>query len=234
MSERATPTTEAPPNEGGVATAIREAARDQPAGKPMRADARRNRMRIVDAARRCLAESGPDAQVDDIARCAGVGVGTVYRHFPTKDALLAELALVRFSELAELAEAALEEPDAFEALRHSIWRCAELQASDRALSQMMAEHPDAVPRAVEATGLDETTRRLVERAKEQGTLRADFSADDIPMLMCGVARVVQAWSCGKAAWSSDDDPNGRPPWERYVSILLDGLRAEAASPAPNG
>jgi hypothetical protein len=76
--------------------------------------------------------------------------------------------------------------------------------------------------------------RLLERAKEQGTLRADFSADDIPMLMCGVARVVQAWSCGKAAWSSDDDPNGRPPWERYVSILLDGLRAEAASPAPNG
>src|SRR5438876_12296106 len=81
--------------------------------RAQRADARRNRKRVLEAARRCMARKGTDAQIEEIARLAGVGVGTVYRHFPTKDDLIEALALARFERLAELAREALEEDDAW-------------------------------------------------------------------------------------------------------------------------
>ena len=83
--------------------------------KPQRADARRNRERILEAARVVFAEQGAEAQMDDVARAAGVGVGTVYRHFPQKDALMGELVASKFRTFADNAEIALTVADPLEA-----------------------------------------------------------------------------------------------------------------------
>src|SRR5438132_10729221 len=82
-----------------------------PLERAQRADAIRNRKRVLDAARRCMARKGLDAQIEEIARAAGLGVGTVYRHFPTKEDLVEALAMARFERLAELAREALTSED---------------------------------------------------------------------------------------------------------------------------
>ncbi|MDQ2675627.1 MAG: TetR/AcrR family transcriptional regulator, partial [Actinomycetota bacterium] len=99
--------------------------------RAQRADARRNREAIVEAARELMATDGTDAQMDDIARAAGVGVGTVYRHFPTKDDLVHALADLRFERLAEYAREALSEGDPGQAFERFLRRGAELQVKDR-------------------------------------------------------------------------------------------------------
>src|SRR5690242_8135354 len=104
--------------------------------RPLRADARRNREAIVKAARAVFAQYGREAQMDDVARRAKVGVGTVYRHFPTKEALLEALAQDRFAQIAGFAQDALEVADPWEAFAGFLRRCAEVNASDRALSQV--------------------------------------------------------------------------------------------------
>ncbi len=86
-----------------------------PGEQPLRADARRNREKVLAAARAVFSEHGRDAQMDDVARRAGVGVGTVYRHFPTKEALIEALMVAAFETIAEAAEAALEIEDPWEA-----------------------------------------------------------------------------------------------------------------------
>ena len=100
--------------------------------KPLRADARRNREKVVAAASAAFAESGLDAQVEDIARRAGVGVGTLYRHFPTKDALIDAIVDARFAELTGAAERALEEDDVWAGFESFLVAAVELQAGDRA------------------------------------------------------------------------------------------------------
>src|SRR5688572_8998212 len=95
-------------------TTVEESAGGPAVRHAQRADARRNRERVLRAARECFARAGLDAQMDDIARCAGVGVGTVYRHFPTKEALAAALAADHFQLLVERAREALGQDDAWE------------------------------------------------------------------------------------------------------------------------
>src|SRR3954464_14450201 len=97
--------------------------------KPLRADARRNRAAILKAARKVFSDRGQDAQMDDIARRAKVGVGTGYRHFPTKEALLEELARARCRELAVMWPEAIEHPDPWQTFVDLMWRAAELNAS---------------------------------------------------------------------------------------------------------
>src|SRR6201991_4974801 len=89
--------------------------------KPLRADARRNRERVLTAARAAFAEHGREAQMDDVARRAGVGVGTVYRHFPTKEALVNALALDLFEKLVQGAREALAIEDPWEAFTQALW-----------------------------------------------------------------------------------------------------------------
>ena len=178
----------------------------------MRADARRNRERILDAARAVFAESGADAQMDQIAARAGVGVGTVYRHFPTKDALLAEMVEQRFAVFAEWAAEAAEEPDAWAAFTGYLTRCLEHCASDLGTQHalMATDGADVADRAAAHTGLAARTQALIVRAQASGDLRADFSIDDIPVVMCGLSSAM-----GHAAWD----------WRRFMAIVLDGLRA---------
>src|SRR5690349_22608185 len=109
-----------------------------PGDRPLRADARRNREKVLTAARKVFSEHGRDAQMDDVARRAGVGVGTVYRHFPTKEALIEALVVDSFQKIALRAEAALQADDAWDALASTLWAGAEILAADRALSEVFA------------------------------------------------------------------------------------------------
>ena len=107
--------------------------------RKLRADARRNRARIVEAARELFAEHGLDAQIDDIAEQAEVGVGTLYRHFPTKDDLVAALAAEHFAALAELARECIAMEDPWDAFETYMRGSAEIHSADLALSEASAE-----------------------------------------------------------------------------------------------
>lgn len=186
-----------------------------PTERPLRADARRNRARVLDAARDVLASDGLDAQMDDIARRAGVGVGTVYRHFPTKEALVEALVIERFDHLTEAVQAALAKGgDPWEAFSDFMWAAAKIQADDRALAEITAQRPFVMREFCPSSNeLQSAVAELIERAQESGQMREEVSADDVPILMCGIGRVMQ--STGAA----------QPAWERYLRFTLDGLRA---------
>jgi AcrR family transcriptional regulator len=181
------------------------------AGKPLRADARRNRERIVKAARAVFADQGIDAQIDDVAKRAKVGVGTVYRHFPTKEALLEALVRERFEEIAGYAREALEREDAWEGFCELIWRAAERNAVDRAFCEVVAGTDQS--RVVEETGLAGSTEELMRRAKAQGRMRADASVMDVEIMMCGAGAVM------RTILTAPD------VWRRYLTLMLAGLRA---------
>lgn len=180
-----------------------------------RADARRNRKRILAAAAEQFGEHGLDVHIERIARSAGVGVGTVYRHFPTKEDLLQALADERFAEFAEQARAALDDPDPWNGFCELMRSCARSTAGDRALSEAMDQLPGLCGAAAEKTDLDQHTGVLIERAQAAGSMRGDFSVDDIPSVMRGLARATA------------HHEGGPPPmsWERYLEIMLAGLQA---------
>ena len=179
-------------------------------GKPLRADARRNRERILKAARAVFADQGMHSQIDDVARRAKVGVGTLYRHFPTKEALVEALVRERFEEIAGYAREALEREDAWEGFCELIWRAAERNAADLAFCEAQASTDQS--RVVAEVGLAESTNALVRRAIAQGRMRADVTEEDVPMMMCGASSVMRL--------SPKSDA-----WRRYLTVMLDGLRA---------
>jgi AcrR family transcriptional regulator len=188
------------------------------AERPQRADARRNRERVIAAARAVFGEQGREAQMDDVARRAGVGVGTVYRHFPTKQALLGALIVDAFDRVAAEARRALDEPDAWAAMERVLWFAAENLATDRALSEAMASDAE-IPAGATAgqASLRDSFSALMRRAVAAGQLRPDAIVDDIPMLMCGVGMgTIKDHRCTDA-------------WRRHLQIVIDGLRASSAS-----
>jgi len=188
--------------------------------RPLRADARRNRERVLAAARAVFAESGREAQMDDVARRAEVGVGTVYRHFPTKETLIEAIAVDAFEQIAKRAGEALELDDPWDGVVQTLWAGAELLAADRALSEVLAEMagPVPVPQEIQQA-LNENVSELLRRAQAAGKLRPDVVLDDIPMLMCGIgAATRKAHVCPGA-------------WRRHLTIVIDGLRASGASGA---
>jgi AcrR family transcriptional regulator len=176
--------------------------------RPLRADARRNRERVLEAARAGFGAKGREAHLEDVARRAKVGVGTVYRHFPTKDALLEALAREQFEILTRWALEAEAMPDPWAAFHAMIWRGAELQASDRALMEAVAAFKPSV--AAQAEELHASVERLMRRAQAQGAMRADASGEDVRLMMCGLGSVMQMSGEG---------------WRRYLTVMLDGLRA---------
>jgi AcrR family transcriptional regulator len=178
--------------------------------RAQRADARRNRQRIVSAARRCMASRGLDAQMEEIARRAGVGVGTVYRHFPTKDELVDALAGERFERLRELALEALADDDPWRSFERFIREAAQIQTEDRALSEVLVSRPDTMSRAAQSVGMLDLTDQVLKRAQKAGVVRKDADARDIPMIMCALAGTVR---------------NPHADTDRYIGIVLDGLRA---------
>jgi AcrR family transcriptional regulator len=187
----------------------------------LRADARRNREAVIGAAKRLFADQGLDAQMPDIAKAAKVGVGTVYRHFPTKDDLIAALAEDRFQRLADKVREGIEADDPWEGLCDFIRFAAELQADDRGLCEVMGSRPEVMNESALAVGLDKLTDDLVKRAQRSGELRKDLDWQDIPMIACGMSSVAQP-TMGPG--------NGR--WPRLVEIIIAGLRAPAGTKLP--
>jgi AcrR family transcriptional regulator len=193
------------------------------ASRPLRADARRNRKRVLEAAHVCFARDGIDAQMDDIAACAGVGVGTVYRHFATKEALIEALAADYFEGQSALARDALGVADPWEAFSGFVRRGAALMADSRALPQVMADRPEMMRSAAIAAdaefGFFGIVETLIARAKQVGTLRQDFEIEDIPAIMC---------SLGSLQLSKGSYVN----WRRLLEIVLDGVRAPGSDQLP--
>jgi len=187
----------------------------------LRADARRNRKAVIAAAKRLFADEGLDAQMPDVAKAAKVGVGTVYRHFPTKDDLIAALAAERFERLAEKAREGIAADDPWEGLCEFIRFSAQIQADDRGLCEVMGSRPEVMSASAYAVGLDGLCDELVKRAQRSGDLRTDLEWQDIPMIACGLGRITPAEQ-GPAV--------GR--WPRLVGIVIDGLRAPGSSKLP--
>jgi AcrR family transcriptional regulator len=184
--------------------------------RTQRADARRNRKRVIDAARRCMARKGLDAQMEEIARAAGVGVGTVYRHFPTKDDLVEALAMARFERLATLAREALATPDPWQSFEDFMHTSARIQGEDRALSEVLTSRPETMSRAAEAVDMLGLVAQLMKRGQAARVIRPDADPRDVPMLMCALAGTYR---------------NRYANPERYIAIVLDGLRAAPRKPA---
>lgn len=188
--------------------------------RPLRADAARNRKSLLAAAADEFAEHGLDASVADIARRAGVGKGTVFRHFATKDELIAAILIDRMEALSDLGERLYESEDADAAMREFLTAAA-MQRQERDLSflagasESMADVNRARERMMAAID------RLVSRSRERGVLREDVTGADVFLLMCApnyVAGYV---------------PNASPDlWRRYLALILDGLRPEGARPLP--
>jgi AcrR family transcriptional regulator len=192
-----------------------------PPASKQRADARRNRKRILAAAREQFSQHGLDVHVERVAKAAGVGVGTVYRHFPNKDDLLQALVDERFAYFAEVARAALSDPDPWNGFSTLMRESARVTAEDRAVSEALDQFSGLCHCAAENAGLDELTAELIEGAKASGAMRADFTVDDIPSVMCGL---------GRATAPREDGPPAMD-WERYLEIILAGLRARPGEPA---
>ncbi len=187
----------------------------------LRADARRNRAAVLAAAQRLFSEEGLEAQMPDVAKRANVGVGTVYRHFPSKDDLIAALVAAHFERVAQTARDCLETEDPWDGIAEFIRYSAKIQAEDRGLTEVTGTRPDLIGVAAEAAGLRELCNQLVKRAQLAGSLRQDLTWEDIPMIVCGLGSTTHQMT-GPAA--------GR--WPRLVEIIIDGLRAPGSAKLP--
>lgn len=189
---------------------------------PLRRDAQRNRERIVAATRAAFQERGLDVGVDEIARRAGVGMGTLYRHFPNKDALIDAIVDARFAELTEAAEQALEAPRAWDGLDGFLTAAVELQAVDRGFKDALAARGGDAQRVKTARRkLHAAIQRLVDRGHEERALRPDLAGEDIIVLLWATARIIERTA-----------DVGAEQARRFIAMHLDGLRPSAATTPP--
>jgi len=183
--------------------------------RPLRRDAELNRQRIIAAAREVYAERGLAATFDDVAQRAGVGIGTVYRRFPTKEALLEVALEERLKEHAAAAEAALRAPTAWEGLTTFLGEAAKMHAADRGLRDV------ALGASISLRHLDQIrdrvvpkVKQLVARAQAEGSLRPDVTAEDVPLMLMMVSEVAH-----------HSHPVRPDIYGRYLQLLIDGLRS---------
>jgi AcrR family transcriptional regulator len=189
--------------------------------RPLRADAARNRRLLLAAAADEFAERGLDASVADIARRAGLGKGTLFRHFATKDDLLAAIVLDRIDDLNAVGEQLLDAADPGDALLEFLTVAADQQQQrDLSFLQEAGELNADVIRARER--MFRTVHKLVDRARERGAVRTDVTGTDVILLMCAPNHVT--------SYVPDAPPD---LWRRYLSIIFDGLRPEGAHPLPH-
>lgn len=181
---------------------------------PLRADARRNRDRLLDAARNAFRTGGGTVQLADVARAAGVGVGTVYRHFPTREALLETLAREHLAALLATAEYAAESDDPFEALAGLLRDMLRLQLAQHGMSAVLAAAVDAQPDTTTAKQrLDAAVGVVLRRAQEAGRVRRDVAAADLRQLVSGVELAQDR-----------RDPRAGERALSHLGVVLDGLR----------
>jgi AcrR family transcriptional regulator len=186
----------------------------------LRADAARNRERIVAAATEVFAERGLEASTAEIAARAGVGEATLFRRFPTKDDLVTAIIGVQFEEAAALAESCLEDDDPWRGVERFLYGMAERAAADHGVSDAAKERCMASPALVgERRRVLDLTSQLVRHAQKADVLRDDIAGQDLMFLMAAVASLSELPFPGLR-----DDL-----WKRYLGIFLDGLHPEAAT-----
>lgn len=185
--------------------------------KTERADKARNRAVILEAAALAFAESGTDTQMDEIAARAGLGVGTLYRHFATKEALMGAMIRRKFEQILAVTLAALDRDGApFEVFKDALRGGAEVASADATAQDALMraggdvwEHAEDILEELLAA-----TQQLIDRAQAAGTMRPDVSAADVPMLMCGVSATMAT-----SEWD----------WRRHLELMLDGLAARPSA-----
>jgi AcrR family transcriptional regulator len=194
---------------------------EQPTTRPLRKDAERNRQRILRAAAEVFTTRGLQASLDDVARHAGVGVGTVYRRFPDKESLAEALFEERLGALVRLAEDGLAEPDSWQGLVSFLRNACELLATDRGLREiiMFATYGGKVERG--RSRMQPVVTKLVERAQRDGKLRADLRPTD--MLF------VEFMLTSAAGYAEHVRPK---IWRRYLALITDALRPDRAGTTP--
>jgi AcrR family transcriptional regulator len=186
--------------------------------RPLRRDASLNRERIVAAARELFAERGLEVTMDEIARRAGVGVGTVYRRFPRREEIIQALFEQRMEDYLALTERSLADPDPWHGLVEFCEQGLAMQAADRGLKELLAGHGHGGESGARMRArLIPLVERLVARAQEAGVLRPDVGALDLPMVSLMVGQVID--------FSHEVAPD---LWRRYLALLLDGLRSEGS------
>jgi AcrR family transcriptional regulator len=190
--------------------------------RPLRKDAERNRERILEAAAQVFTTRGLDVSLDDVAREAGVGIGTVYRRFPDKESLVAELFTSKLASMVAAAERAYQARDPWEGLTAFMEEVAETFSGDVGLRQILmfgTYGSDKVSMARER--MAPVVCRLIERAQAAGQVRADLAPTDVPFIGLMLSLVAQ--------YAGDIRPG---IWRRYLTLILDGLRPERAGTTP--
>jgi AcrR family transcriptional regulator len=184
--------------------------------RTLRADARRNRERIMRAGRELFASHGPQAQMDEIAAHAGVGIGTLYRHFPTKEALLTAMVRDRFQGFAEIARYAMDISDPREALETVMRRSAEAVEGDMGFQLAMMGSNQLEWEGIEEqkAALADVVTRIIDRAVAAGVVRDDFTFEDFGMVMCGITSTMYFQP-------------GSANWRHHLELILHGVCAPA-------
>jgi AcrR family transcriptional regulator len=190
--------------------------------RPLRRDAARNRQRVLKAASEVFTERGLDVSLDEVARHAGVGVGTVYRRFRTKEDLVEALFVQRIDAVAALAEEAAKAPDPWSGLASFLEEAAEMLAGDSGLRQLLMFATYGGDRVWYARQRNAPlVTRLVERVQAAGQLRSDLQPTDIPFILFMLAEATQ--------FARQVSPE---IWRRYLALVLDGLRPEREGVTP--
>jgi AcrR family transcriptional regulator len=197
---------------------------DHPAPpRRLRRDAQRNRDAILAAARQVFCDHGLEAPLEEIARRAGVGIGTLYRRFPSRVELLDAVLADTIQAHVDAAEQALATDDPWDGFTYYLEETCRLQAANRGLNDAMGmRFPRATAVEAAKARLFELVGELVRRAQASGQLRPDLTLEDLAFLNWANARILQA---GRAAGAPD-------AWRRHLGFLLDGFRAERAHPLP--
>ncbi|ACU38447.1 TetR/AcrR family transcriptional regulator [Actinosynnema pretiosum subsp. pretiosum] len=188
--------------------------------RPLRRDAQLNRDRIVSAAGEVFARRGLAGTFHNVADEAGVGLGTVYRRFPTKEQLVEAVYRQHLAGLVATAEAALRAPTGWDGLVDVLTTAARLHASDQGLRDVALARGHR-PEAFREFGdrMEPLLRDLVERARTEGSLRPDVTAEDLPVVMAMISELAL-----------HADPVRPGLHTRYLALVLDGLRAPATTP----
>ena len=189
---------------------------------PLRADARRNRDRIIEAAREVFGEHGLDASMNEVARHAEVGVATLFRRFPNREQLIAATFANPMAEYAALIESAIQDPDPWQGFCEYVRGVCAMQAGDRGFTDVLTQSfPTAKEFEAERDQAFSRFTLLISRTQKAGALRPDFVAEDLPMLLMANAGVVTA-THGAA-------PEASP---RLVAYMLQAFSAEVTGPLP--
>lgn len=191
-----------------------------PRTKPLRADAARNRDKLLVAATQVFGERGIDAPLEEIARRAGVSIGTLYNHFPSRESFLDVIVPERLAALDQIATTAMADPDPWNGFVGFLEGLFTLQAEDHGLNEAMSrQFPQVADVSASCPQGFRHAEQIIARAKESGDLRADFESQDLVIMIWAMSQVIRE-SAATAPLT----------WQRCLTFFLQGLRIEAERP----